>query len=170
MTACPWVWVVACAFIFSGRLRAQSPDGEPAAVIEVGGAAERSFSEGHPGFGPTIAIEVTPIENWLELETGVTALFRPQSTEWSVDLLFKKPWTFSGRAELMLGIGPAWVHTKSNGFHMNAIAAELVPDFMYWPFNTHRLGLYVAPSYSYKFGPTPEHAIGITGGLLIGIL
>jgi hypothetical protein len=47
------------------------------------------------GISPTVAVEVTPIENWLELEAGVTPLFRRDSTEWGTDLLFKKPWTLS---------------------------------------------------------------------------
>ena len=50
-------------------------------------------------------MEVTPIENHLELEAGVTALFK-RHAEWSVDLLFKKPWTLSKKAEFMVGIGP----------------------------------------------------------------
>jgi len=56
-------------------------------------------------FGPTAAVEVTPIENWLELE-AVTPLFRQHSTEWTVDLLFKKPWTLSDKKEFMLGDRP----------------------------------------------------------------
>jgi hypothetical protein len=71
---------------------AQSPDKMPkeVAVVELGGAAERSLTEGNSSFGPTVAVEFTPIENWLELEAGVTPLFRRHSTEWSTDLLFKK--------------------------------------------------------------------------------
>jgi hypothetical protein len=84
---------------------AQSSE-EPAVVVEIGAAAERSLTEHKSSFGPTVAAEGTLIENWLELEAGVTPLFRPASTEWTADLLFKKPWTFSRKAEFMLGIGP----------------------------------------------------------------
>jgi hypothetical protein len=53
---------------------------------------------------------------WLELEVGVTPLFGRHSTEWNTDLLFKKPWTLPKKAELMLGVGPEWVHaTKYSG-------------------------------------------------------
>ena len=79
---------------------------ESAAVLEIGPAASRSLTEGKSAFGPTVAVEVTPIENWLELEAGVTPLFRRHSTEWSVDLLFKKPWTLSDRPEFMLRVSP----------------------------------------------------------------
>ena len=63
---------------------AQSSEKEPAAVLELGGAADRSLTEGQSDFGPTVAIEATPIENKLELEAGVTPLFRRHSTEWAL--------------------------------------------------------------------------------------
>ena len=56
-------------------------------MLEIGGAASRSLTESQSSFGPTVPVEVTPIEKWLELEAGVTPLFRRHSTEWSVDLL-----------------------------------------------------------------------------------
>src|ERR1700740_168390 len=81
---------------------AQSVSKEPkeVAVVELGGAVERSLTEGTSSFGPTAAVEVTPIENWLELEAGVTPLFRRHSTEWSVDFFFKNPWTISHKMQL----------------------------------------------------------------------
>jgi hypothetical protein len=156
-------------FLCTRNALAQTDDKEPAAVIELGAAADRSLTEGQSSFGPTVAVEATPIENWLELEAGVTPLFRRHSTEWSIDLLFKKPWTLSDKMEFMLGIGPEWIHTNEYGIKMNSVAAEVAPDFMFWPSRRHRLGWYLEPSYEYKFGPGHEHSLGITGGLLIGI-
>ena len=156
-------------FLCIGNALAQTDDKEPVAIIELGAAANRSLTEGQSSFGPTVAVEATPIENWLELEAGVTPLFRRHSTEWSVDLLFKKPWTISGKMEFMLGVGPEWIHTNANGIRMNSVAAEVAPDFMFWPSRKHRLGWYLEPSYEYKFGPGHEHSLGITGGLLIAI-
>jgi hypothetical protein len=69
----------------------------------------------------------------------------------------------------MLGVGPEWVHSNAYGIKQNSVAAEVAPDFMFWPFMKHRLGWYFEPSYEYKFGPGHEHSLGITGGLLIGI-
>ena len=43
--------------------------------MELGGAANWNVKDGGSSFGPTVAVEVTPIENWLELEAGVTPLF-----------------------------------------------------------------------------------------------
>ena len=138
-------------------------------MLEIGGAASRSLTESQSSFGPTLAVEVTPIEKWLELEVGVTPLFRPHSTEWSVDLLFKKPWTLSDTKEVMIGIGPEWIHSNAYGIKMNSVAGEIVPDFMFWLSKKHRFGWYLEPSYEYKFGPAHEHSIGLSGCLLIGI-
>ena len=140
-----------------------------AAVLEIGPAVSRSLTEGQSAFGPTVAVEVTPIENWLELEAGVTPLFRRHSTEWSVDLLFKKPWTLSDKNEFMIGVGPEWIHTNAFGVKQDSVAAEVAPDFMFWFSRKHRFGWYLEPSYEYKFGPGHEHSLGINGGLLIAI-
>jgi hypothetical protein len=155
-----------CTSVFAQSL---SKEPKEVAVVELGGAVERSLTEGTSSFGPTAAVEVTPIENWLELEAGVTPLFRRHSTEWSVDLLFKKPWTLSPQFEFMLGIGPEWIHTNAYGKKMNAVGVEVAPDFMFWPSKKHKFGWYLEPSYDYKFGPGHEHSLGVSGGLLISI-
>ena len=155
--------------ICSGNSFAQAVEKEPAAVIELGGAAGRGLTDGQSNFGPAVALEVTPIENWLELEAGLTPLFRRRSMEWSVDLLFKKPWTLSDKTEFMLGIGPEWIHTKANGIKMNSAAGEVAPDFMFWSSKKYRFGWYLEPSYEYKLGPAHEKSLGISAGLLIGI-
>lgn len=152
-----------------GRASAQSVDKEPAAVVELGGAASWNFKGGGSSFGPTVAFEVTPIENWLELEAGVTPLFNRHSTEWDTDLIFKKPWTLSKKVEFMLGVGPAWVHTNQHGAQANSVSAEIAPDFMFWRSPKHKFGFYVEPAYEYNFGRGREQSLGITGGLLIAI-
>jgi len=163
------LFLITFACICSGRSFTQSVEKEPAAVLELGGVAGRSLTEGQSSFGPTVAVEVTPIENWLELESGVTPLFRRHSTEWGLDFLLKKPWTLSDKKEFMLGIGPEWIHTNAYGIKMDSVAAEVVPDFMFWSSRKHRFGWYLEPSYEYKFGPGHEHSLGISGGFLIGI-
>ncbi len=161
--------LIAFVFICSGCSFTQSVEKEGVAVVELGAAASQSLTEGQSNFGPTFAVEVTPIENWLELEAGVTPLFKRHSTEWSVDLLFKKPWTLSDKIEFMLGIGPEWIHTNAYGISMNSVGAEIVPDFMFWSSKKHKFGWYLEPSYEYKFGSGHEHSLGVSGGLLISI-
>jgi hypothetical protein len=148
---------------------AQPIEDEPAAIIELGGAGGWNLNDGGSSFGPNIAVEVTPIEKWLELEAGVTPLFTRHSTEWGTDLLFKKPWTISEKAEFMFGVGPEWVHSKQFGVTTNSFAGEVVLDFMFWPSSKHRFGWYLEPGYEYNFGRQHERSIGISGGLLIGI-
>jgi hypothetical protein len=160
------------AFLLCMRsLRAQSADKvpEPAAILEFGGAASWTLPDGGSSFGPDFAAEVTPIENWLEIEAGVTPLFARHSTEWDTDLLFKKPWTLSEKVELMAGVGPEWVHVRAYGISTNSVAGEAALDFMFWPFAKRRFGWYLEPAYDYGFGRGHERSIGITAGLLIAI-
>ncbi len=154
----------------AGTLFAQAVDvdKEPVAIVELGAANSRDLSGGWSA-GPDFAVEVTPIDNWLELEAGVTPLFTRHSTEWDTDLLFKKPWTPSEKVEFMVGIGPAWVHTRQFGVTTNSVAAEAVLDFMFWPTGKHRFGWYVEPGYEYAFGHRHERSVGISWGLLIAI-
>src|SRR5580704_8944722 len=162
--------LVASLFLCSGNARAQSIDKEPepVAIVELGGAGSWNL-KGGSSFGADIAAETTPIENWLELEAGTTPLFTRHSTEWDTDLLFKKPWTLSKKAELMFGLGPEWVHTKQYGVTSNAFAGEVALDFMFWPSGNHRFGWFVEPGYDYSFARGHERSIGISCGLLIGI-
>jgi len=144
-------------------------DKEPAAILELGAAAAWNLRDRTSSFGPDLAVEVTPIENWLELEAGVSPLFTRHSTEWGTDLLFKKPWTLSPKAEFMFGVGPEWVHARQYGVTTNSVAGEAVLDFMFWPSRKHRFGWYLEPDYEFNFGRGRERSLGISGGLLIAI-
>ncbi len=118
----------ACLFLFfclpthaqtSSKASSDDPkkageDKDPIAIVELGAATSWNLSGGAATFAPNLAAEVTPIENWLELEAGVSPFYTRKSTEWDTDLLFKKPWTISRKAEFMLGVGPEWVHIKQN--------------------------------------------------------
>ena len=161
--------VVILSFFCSGSAFAQPVDKEPVAVVEVGGAPGWSLTNGGWSFGPTVAVEVTPIENWLELEAGVTPTFGHHSTEWDTDLLFKKPWTLSKKVEFMFGVGPEWVHVRKYSMTTNSVGAQAVLDFMFWLSAKHRFGWYFEPGYEYNFGPGHEQSLGISGGLLIAI-
>jgi hypothetical protein len=161
--------LMALFFLYSGNAFAQSAEKEPPAVVELGGAADWNVTDGGSSFGPNVAVEITPIESWLELEAGVTPLFTRRSMEWDADLLFKKPWTLSKKAEFMVGAGPEWVHTSKYGMTANSVSGEGVLDFMFWPFKKHRFGWYLEPGYEYNFGRGHEQSLGINGGLLIAI-
>jgi len=98
--------VAALALVPATAFAQQIGEKESAAVLELGGAGAWNLKNADSGFGPTVAVEFTPIEHWLELEAGVTPLLSRRSTEWSTDLLFKKPRTLSKRIEFMIGAGP----------------------------------------------------------------
>jgi hypothetical protein len=163
-----WPRLAAALLLFAGNAFGQAEDKEPSAVAEVGGADEWGL-KGGSSFGPTTAVEVTPIENLLELESGVTTLFRHGQSEWDTDFLFKKPYTLSDTAEFMFGAGPEWAHAVASGKTTDAIAGEAVLDFMFWPWAERKFGLYLEPSYDYSFGIGHEQSLGISGGLLIPI-
>jgi hypothetical protein len=174
------VFVAACPLLFliglsaSGQTSAgnrQQTDGdkEPVAILETGTATNWNIKGGAATFAPNLAAEITPIEGWLELEAGVSPFYTRKSTEWDSDLLFKKPWTLSRKAEFMLGIGPQWTYLKQNGKTSNSIAGEVAGDFMFWPTGKHRFGWYLEPAYDYSFAGGHQQSIGMSGGLLIGI-
>ena len=87
-------------------------------------------------------METEPIEKWQEFEHGVSLYYTHTFKEWDTDLLFKKPWTLSRKAEFMLGIGPEWLHLKQNGRWTNTPSGEIAADFMFWPNGKHRFGCF----------------------------
>jgi hypothetical protein len=109
--------LIALSILSAGKAFAQADEKEPepAAIVELGGATSWNVRGGAAAFGADVAVEFTPIENWLEIEAGVTPLFTRHSTKWDTDLLLKKPWTLLKKAEFMAGLGPEWVHTRQLG-------------------------------------------------------
>jgi hypothetical protein len=139
---------------------------EPAAIVEIGGAGEWGLRNGGTSFGPSAAIEFTPIKDWLEIEAGIAPLFGGGHTEWDTDLLFKKPFTLSDTVEFMVGVGPEWTYTTAG---VGKIGAEVALDFMFWPWPGRKFGWFLEPSYSYSFSAGHEQSLGVSVGLLIPI-
>jgi len=142
---------------------------ENKAILEVGAATSWNVNGGAATFAPNLAAEIEPIENWLEIEIGVSPFYTNNSKEWDTDLLFKKPWTLSRKAEFMLGIGPQWVHLKQSRRWTNTLAGEVAGDFMFWPNGKHHFGWYLEPAYDYSFARGHQKSLGISFGLLIGV-
>jgi hypothetical protein len=146
---------------------AQSAEKEPFAIVELGGAGEWSTSKGTNSFGPSVAVEFEVIKEWLEIEVGSATLFSRGRTEWGADLLFKKPFTLSDKVEFMVGAGPAWSYTT--GGEGAKLAAEIVLDFMIWPWADRKFGWFVEPTFSYSLNRGHEQSLGISAGLLVSI-
>jgi hypothetical protein len=144
-------------------------DKENKAILEVGAATSWNVSGDAATFAPNLAMEIEPIENWLEIEMGVSPFYTHNSKEWDTDLLFKKPWTLSRTVEFMFGVGPEWVHVKQGGRWTNALAVEVAGDFMFWPNGKHHFGWYLEPAYDYSFAGGHQKSLGISFGLLIGL-
>ena len=140
------------ALLFVERVpAAEDAEKEPAAILEVGAAGERAITSGGSSYGPSVAVETTPIEHWLEIEGGVALLFRRGLTDWNADLLFKKPFVLSSVTEFMIGVGPSWDHTIAHGIVDNSFGAEVALDFMFWPWKGRKVGWYIEPSYGRGF-------------------
>src|SRR5579864_2092453 len=141
-------------------------DEDHAIVYEIGWAGDYSRAEGFHAKGATFAFEVTPVKDRLELEAGVTAIRASGVTETSVDLLFKKPWSFSKTVEFMAGVGPEVIHATGpeagTFWGLSAVA-----DFMFWP--TKNVGWYLEPGYEadFRLGATRQ-GLAIAGGLILG--
>jgi hypothetical protein len=146
----------------------QAEERDHVAVIEIGGAGDWGLTGGPASLGGTVAAEVTPIEHWLELESGVTAFGTNGRRDVSADLLFKKPFPVSSGVELMAGAGPELSWKLRGAGPARSLAAELALDFMFWP--RKNIGWYVEPSYSFTgFGARSDRSLGVTAGLLIGL-
>jgi hypothetical protein len=156
-------------FFFKTAFAQSENEKEAAARLEIGFAPSRSLSDSGSSFGPSFAVETTPLPNWLEIEVGMTVSFSRHSTDWGTDFLFKKPWDISPTIEFMAGVGPEWIHSSSNGVHVNSLAGEAVLDFMFWRTPAHKIGWYFEPSYEHSFQSGHEKSLGFSIGLLIGI-
>jgi hypothetical protein len=166
-------WIAGLLTLFSvncapGVFAQSDASTEPITIVEVGAAPSRSITDSETTTSPTVAVEFTPIEDWLEIEIGTTPTFSHHSTAWVTDFLFKKPWTLSRKVEFMIGAGPEWIHARSGGI-TNSIGGEVALDFMLWPSANRRFGWYLEPAYEHDFGRAHENSIGVSGGLLITI-
>jgi hypothetical protein len=159
------VVVAAVALCLTAQLRAEEK--EPFAVIELGAATERSIQEGAYSAGPSASVEFPVIKDWLEIETGISPLFRPGQTEWQADLLFKKPFTINEHVEFMVGAGPQLSYATAGGG--TQIASEIALEWMIWPTKDRKFGWFVEPTYSYSFSRGHEQAVGVAAGLTIAI-
>jgi hypothetical protein len=154
---------VIAATLFVGEAWAEEK--EPVAILEIGGSGNWNMSD-PSSFGPTVAIEFTPIENWLEIEVGTGPMFGRGIREWDTDILFKKPFTLSDKVEFMIGAGPQWGSAFSGPTNAGI---EIAGDFMFWPWPDRKLGWFLEPSYSYSFIGGHEQSLGVSVGLLIPI-
>jgi Bacterial SH3 domain len=138
---------------------------EHSLVVEIGPAGEWPLNGERPNLGGTIAAEIEPIENWLELEFGFTTLSTTGYTELSSDLLFKKPFPISPTAEFMAGLGPSFSRTLNGPDRGDSWSVEFALDWMFWP--TKTLGWFIEPTWSIN-PRNGQQAAAVSSGILIG--
>jgi hypothetical protein len=122
MIKCATMGLIATLLLTAGAARAEEK--EPSALIEIGGATEWDLRDGGQNFDPAVAIEITPLKNWLEIERGVSSLFGGGRADWNTDLVFKKPFTLCKTVEVEFGVGPEWLHTTGGGKQPIRLAAR----------------------------------------------
>jgi hypothetical protein len=138
--------LAAAVALGSDQAFGQQQDNNHVAVFEFGAAGDWGLGDGKNSFGPSVAVEVTPVEHWLEIENR-------GSTEWDIDVVLKKPFQLSEGVEFMFGVGPEWnIPTHSFG-------AVAVADFMFWI--TPQYGWFLEPSYSYAFNREHDKSLAV---------
>ena len=142
---------------------------EPAAIVELGGAAAQGLKGGGSSFGGDLAVEFTPIKKWLEIEAGTTPLFQPSLDRMGYGPSVQEALDSLGKSGVYVRRWSRVVHTRAYGVTTNSLGGEVALDFMFWPSSKHRFGWFIEPGYDYSFARGHEHSIGISGGLLIAI-
>jgi hypothetical protein len=168
---CKALAALAVALLFAASARAGEKENEAAAELEIGAAVDWAVPGGSGSFtfGPSVGIEVTPIPNWLEVEAGVSPMFSNGKTEWSTELVFKRPYELSDKLEMMLGFGPEWIYRTGRGDTGGSIGGVVLADFQIWPTADRKIGWFIEPSLGYDFGREREQSLGFTVGILIPI-
>ena len=108
------------------------------------------------------------IEHWLEIETAVAPRFSNGQGRSGVRIDFQKAiraFQISG----VLNRSRASVGASHGRKPQGLIAGEAIVELVYWPWDDHKVGFFVEPSYSYNFGEGHEQTVGVTAGLHIGV-
>jgi hypothetical protein len=153
------------AVVFGAADAVAQDDHEHALVLKMGPAGEWPTHE-LANFGGTFAVEKSIIENWLEIEAGLTVLGTTGQTELSGDIIFKKPFRISPKFEFMVGIGPSISRPLNGENQSTTVSAAFTLDFMFWP--TPNLGWYLEPTWTVN-PKNGQQSFAASVGLLVGI-
>jgi hypothetical protein len=155
---------LAVTLIASGQgVAAAEKDNDPLWVAMIGAAGEWP-THGNFQNGPSLAVEFNVIKDWLEVEVGSAKLFRGSNSEFETEVVFRKPFTLSETAEVMIGLGPMWSKAKDESWK---VGTTFVADFMFWTSPERKYGWFVEPSYSIV-NPGNERSFAVSAGLIIG--
>jgi hypothetical protein len=153
------------AVVFGAAGAVAQDDREHALVLKMGPAGEWPSHE-RGNFGGTFAVEKSVIENWLEIEAGVTMLGTSGHNELSGDIIFKKPFRISPNFEFMIGVGPSISRTLNGEDQSTTVSAAFTLDFMFWP--TPNVGWFLEPTWTVN-PRNGQQSFAASVGLLVGI-
>jgi hypothetical protein len=153
------------ALVFGAAGAIAQDDREHALVLKMGPAGEWPRHD-RANFGGTFAVEKSIIENWLEIEVGLTALGTNGQNELSGDIIFKKPFRISPTFEFMVGVGPSISRPLNGEDQSTTVSAAFTLDFMFWP--TPNIGWFVEPTWTVN-PRNGQQSFAASVGLLIGI-
>lgn len=165
------VCVVVCALgVIAGEgiSLAQQPSEPPdhTQVFSTGWTGDWSRDDGMKPGGATAGLEITPIENWLSIETSVSAIFAEGHTEMPIEVAFRKPWQLTPKIEFMAGAAPELIHRfgpDSETFGGVSVSAHV----MVWP--RPNIGWFAETSYEVAFPKDgTEKGVSFSVGLLFG--
>jgi hypothetical protein len=161
----------AALLLYAATAQAEDKEKESSAELEIGAAGEWTLPSGASSFGPSAAIEFAPIKDRLEIELGVSPMFSRGQTEYDTDLVFKTPLPFglADNLEVLIGVGPSWLHTVGGGQVTDALGATAQLDIEFWQLPEKKIGWFMEPSYGYSFGGKHEQSLGVTVGVLLAI-
>src|SRR5512138_2722087 len=135
-------------------------------VYSLGWAGDWSSEDGMRPAGATVGVEITPIENWLSIETSVSAVHAERHTEMSIEVAFRKPWQLTPHIELMAGAAPVLVrHFGPGGETFGGVSFGA--HVMVWPRNN--IGWFAESAYELAFPHDgTEKGVSFAAGLLLG--
>ncbi len=135
-------------------------------VYSIGWSGEWSRDEGIRPGGATAGVEITPIENWLSIETSISAVYAEHDTEMPIEVAFRKPWQLTPHLELMAGVAPEVVRRFGRGGETFG-GVSFGAHVMVWP--RRNLGWFAEGAYELTFphGGT-DRAVAFSAGLLMG--
>ena len=145
----------------------RSTDDDHGVIVELAATGEREMSGRSSHLGPTVGVEIEAIEGWLEVEFGATTYKSHGSTNWELELPFKKPFRLSDTVEMMPGLGPTWSHMTQSGQHPSAWGAEAVVDFFFR--RTQHVGWYLEPSYAVALGNGNNKSVSLAAGIFFAV-
>jgi hypothetical protein len=105
MNATTRIWAASLLLCQGHAFAEEKKIGEQVAVIEIGAAPSRNLKDHDSSLGPTAAVEVSPIENWLELEVGVTPSFGHSTTDLQPISCSRSPGPFRAQSSSWSALG-----------------------------------------------------------------